>query len=664
MASSVLLKRSAVASKVPLTTDLALGEIAINTYDGKLFIKKDNGTQSIVEIGAGGGGGATDLSFSANGSTVSINSSTGADIVVPGANSSVAGFLTAEAQTIGGIKTFSANSVFSTQVKLGGTSGAMTVGHNGTYGFLLNTTGGTDISGSGINLIAGDGSITHATFSAAGGAQLRFDDVIRLSTTGAGASVNGILNTSGSVTIDTASDHLTLKSAVGGDPLARWYQSTTYAGAVQFVNSDTSFNVTNIVGSATVKIRGGQSGLTFRNGANTYIVWHAGNDGAGSGLDADLLDGLNAASLATASTIVARDASGNFSANTIIATLTGNASSANEASAVTVAAENTTNATYYPLFSTVTAGTVQPKTDTGYTYNPSTNTLTTSIFAGALSGNASTATTLQTARNINGVSFNGSSDITITAANPNALTIGTGLSGTSYNGSAAVTIAIDSTVATLSGSQTLTNKTISGGILTGTLTANSSVGSAGQVLTSTGTGIYWANAASGPAGVVSVSDTAPGSPTSGDLWFDSTDASFNIYYSDGTSSQWINAVNNQNDPVFRVKTANYTASNRDQIIADTSAGSFTITLPASPISGTAVTIFDNASWGVNNLTIARNGSTIEGIADDFVLDVSSIKVEFIYNGSTWQVYSSIGQSGAAAPTVTTSDVIALAIALG
>lgn len=40
------------------------------------------------------------------------------------------------------------------------------------------------------------------------------------------------------------------------------------------------------------------------------------------------------------------------------------------------------------------------------------------------------------------------------------LTIGTGLSGTSYNGSTAVTIAIDSTVATLTGIQTLTNKTL------------------------------------------------------------------------------------------------------------------------------------------------------------------------------------------------------------
>ena len=45
-------------------------------------------------------------------------------------------------------------------------------------------------------------------------------------------------------------------------------------------------------------------------------------------------------------------------------------------------------------------------------------------------------------------------------SNLNALTIGTGLSGTSYNGSTGVTVAIDSTVATLTGSQTLTDKNI------------------------------------------------------------------------------------------------------------------------------------------------------------------------------------------------------------
>jgi hypothetical protein len=66
---------------------------------------------------------------------------------------------------------------------------------------------------------------------------------------------------------------------------------------------------------------------------------------------------------------------------------------------------------------------------------------------GALTGNASTATTLATTRTINGVNFNGSADITITANTTNALTIGNGLSGTSFNGSTAVTIAADATIA-------------------------------------------------------------------------------------------------------------------------------------------------------------------------------------------------------------------------
>ena len=55
MANSIKIKRSAVAAKVPLTTDIELGELAINTYDGKLYLKKDNGTASIVTVNAGSG---------------------------------------------------------------------------------------------------------------------------------------------------------------------------------------------------------------------------------------------------------------------------------------------------------------------------------------------------------------------------------------------------------------------------------------------------------------------------------------------------------------------------------------------------------------------------------------------------------------------------------
>ena len=75
----------------------------------------------------------------------------------------------------------------------------------------------------------------------------------------------------------------------------------------------------------------------------------------------------------------------------------------------------------------------------------------------------------------NGVTVALGASGTITAASPNALTIGTGLSGSSYNGSTAVTIAIDSTVVTLTGTQTLTNKTISGASNTLTNIANASL---------------------------------------------------------------------------------------------------------------------------------------------------------------------------------------------
>lgn len=57
MANTIQLRRSAVQDAVPTTTQLALGELAINTFDGKLYLKKNDGTESIVhinpEVGAG-----------------------------------------------------------------------------------------------------------------------------------------------------------------------------------------------------------------------------------------------------------------------------------------------------------------------------------------------------------------------------------------------------------------------------------------------------------------------------------------------------------------------------------------------------------------------------------------------------------------------------------
>lgn len=50
MANTIKLKSSAVAGKVPTTSDLALRELGINTYDGALYMKRNQGSDEIVRI--------------------------------------------------------------------------------------------------------------------------------------------------------------------------------------------------------------------------------------------------------------------------------------------------------------------------------------------------------------------------------------------------------------------------------------------------------------------------------------------------------------------------------------------------------------------------------------------------------------------------------------
>ena len=50
MAQVVKLKRTAVQGKIPTTSSLELGELAINTYDGRIFFERDNGIPSIQSV--------------------------------------------------------------------------------------------------------------------------------------------------------------------------------------------------------------------------------------------------------------------------------------------------------------------------------------------------------------------------------------------------------------------------------------------------------------------------------------------------------------------------------------------------------------------------------------------------------------------------------------
>ena len=69
MANRLILKRSSVAAKVPLATDLEIGELAVNLADGKLYSKNSGGTV----ISVGGSGAAAGGAIYENSKTISAN---------------------------------------------------------------------------------------------------------------------------------------------------------------------------------------------------------------------------------------------------------------------------------------------------------------------------------------------------------------------------------------------------------------------------------------------------------------------------------------------------------------------------------------------------------------------------------------------------------------
>lgn len=89
---------------------------------------------------------------------------------------------------------------------------------------------------------------------------------------------------------------------------------------------------------------------------------------------------------------------------------------------------------------------------------------------------------------------------------------------------------------------------------------------------------------------------------------------------------------------WQVKTSAYTLVEGQSVLANTSAGAFTLTLPLSPGAGTFVYIADFAgTWDTNNLTVARNGSTIESLAEDLTCNVANVNLTMYYTGTTWTI---------------------------
>ena len=91
---------------------------------------------------------------------------------------------------------------------------------------------------------------------------------------------------------------------------------------------------------------------------------------------------------------------------------------------------------------------------------------------------------------------------------------------------------------------------------------------------------------------------------------------------------------------WTAKTANYTAVAGDRILADTSGGTWTLTLPASPAVGDEIHILDStASFDNNNLTVARNSLKIQALTADLTLTTESTGIGLVYMSSTygWRV---------------------------
>jgi hypothetical protein len=95
---------------------------------------------------------------------------------------------------------------------------------------------------------------------------------------------------------------------------------------------------------------------------------------------------------------------------------------------------------------------------------------------------------------------------------------------------------------------------------------------------------------------------------------------------------------------WQVIRADYTAQNGDRIIADTSGGSFTITLPSSPTEGFYIEIADGGDFSVNNLLLT-SVRPVESFDQDIIFDIKGLSLEFVYVGTAWQILTTLGVKG-------------------
>ena len=109
------------------------------------------------------------------------------------------------------------------------------------------------------------------------------------------------------------------------NPFIRWREGSTDKAYIQF-HSDGYFQITNQESNESIRIKSGSNGLKFLIDGTENDIWHAGNDGSGSGLDADTLDGQDGSYYRNASNLNAGTIDDARLPGTITSNITGNAS--------------------------------------------------------------------------------------------------------------------------------------------------------------------------------------------------------------------------------------------------------------------------------------------------------------------------------------------------
>ncbi len=103
----------------------------------------------------------------------------------------------------------------------------------------------------------------------------------------------------------------------------------------------------------------------------------------------------------------------------------------------------------------------------------------------------------------------------------------------------------------------------------------------------------------------------------------------------GSSTSLGGSVTIVTGPASSAISSNVTLAANNKYFVDTTAAR-TLTLPASPTLGDEIQVFDaSGTAATNNITINSNSGKINGSVQDAILDVNGVATSLIYTGSTY-----------------------------